>query len=1808
VSTGQGVLGAAKSLAQAFGADNAPAEALGNLQTQLGTFMSPERQAEQKRRVALEKEAAKSGSVLNELATGVGGVAEAPIQSTAQGIGSSIPTVLLGMGAGAAGAALGAPLALAAGIGIAAKYLIGALQGAGEVKGSIYDTVYNGLREQGVSKEEAKKQALGAQEYTGGNWGTIAAAAGIGGIAGGTGVESELLKRFSKPVAVQAAKELAEKAAAKEAAKSGTRKTVEAMLKEAVPEGIQGGQEQYAQNVAQTRAGMETPAMQGVLGAAARDAAMGALTAGAAHNISSTPATPEPKTPPPPATQPSVVTPEAPTTPTEYADLAKELAQLRATEQTPEVKARAALIADLLKDQDVAAIEAARKQKEQAAVDTEKAQTSAFAEPTQMEMREALPREAIIPPTDLFGNPLEAAPDEAAPRVSDLYGGTNLTTEDLRDAGLAPSPQDLEAAGQQTLNLTGALTMDDIKALNVPMGTGVTSWVNKNVVGKTQEEVQAMVDKDPTLVTQKGERAKVLKELLAPQPAKFEETTDGQTPATSPAVQPRSKPRTGKPSVGVSGEPAAPVVSKPQSRVSRTPGKPAAPVGLGLVSSEQPAGAGVTSERAQSPAVTNPAPVPNVAVETAEEEAARKAEAEAVRKALATPPKKPAPPPAAPAPVTKTAPPEAGLPRYDVTAAQTEQGLANPFDMIAQYKKRKDEAEAGRESVATAKGQSLEALKKSIASAKGPLGHALRRMVKSGKVKLEETHPSGRPVGGYYDGSTVTLYANGIPEGKILPVALHEVAAHMGMAKMLGQEMYNNVGDRIMEWAQKGDGSFESKIAQLAYKRIPIRDMKRGPEVFQDELIAYFIEEMAKAEANGELPKSGTIRTLWNRIRAALAKAFGKELKADINPAELTAEDIYAMAHAAFVEESKTGPVQGEEKALTSIDPELEAQAEGLVPKKKNLIASIKSAGASVIDKESGISIATKIRTRLTDQMATVEQRLISKYDQGITDELGKTMPTVVARQAQDVDKLMQAFYEEGAMTVDPKTRMLYVEEGKTAPNDVFPIIQEMAKQEGMDFEHAFAYASTVLEGMRLNDLVKSNHNGQTDTLIHWRTPDGKVDQAKINKAVAAYNANPMYKQLADIMDAPRIHMINQLEAAGRLTPEQAKVWREVSNYVPFDRIEDFDKTFSGNKRVTTRGLASLGQLPVLKGSEVRAVGNVFENYFKTMRWMGSQLAKQNANSYMMDAMVSAGFAKKLHDKNQSRTGNIVTVYVKGEPTPYEVASKWDQVAFLEDNGPIPKWVRFFGEAANITRTAVTGNPVFAAGQVALDIQGAMVFSGVKHPLAFITASIGNFGTLAWHETSNVFKTILGKEASPHQIETEMRKLGLSGSVDYSVADPAIEELIRQGVRQRTKLGSTTLGAIIHGLEQITHSSDLAIRKALFDDEMKASNDLLRASTKARELINFRRRGSSQLMQHLTVMVPFLNAAAQSSDIVYRSVMSQADPSGLEHKAARAQFKKNAMMYAGVALLYTCMRSGDDDYEKMDRRKRDGNWILPNHVAIPIRGDMAVLKVAIENGMDYWRRHGTKEELEAGEAIKTTLAYAFEQYVGRITPIPSAIKPLLENFTNFSFMTGRAQVGTYQQTKPKHLQEASNTSEMSKAIAEFVYKEFKGMEVSPVHIDNVLRGWLGTSAASATMLVDAMINPNKPDRPLHKMAVIGAFAWDETQLVNSKNEFYDLQAKVLPPVRVLNELKGIDLNKAREYAQEHKTELLLASTVNQTLKQLSEVRKARKFLESERGAIRFPDHEERDAKLAELIKREDKITSYVRGLRHKVGI
>jgi len=263
-SFGIGAAGSTKALTDVAGAENIVSSSLGKGVESLQQSMTPERQAEMQRQAARMKAAEESGSILQEIKAGALNVAEAPLQSAAQAIGSFVP-YLPAMFAAPAAAAMrltaGSQAAIRA-VAQQAPKVIGTAQGAGAVKGSIYDGVLRAEVEAGVDPEVAKQKADAAQSYFGDNFDQIALGAGLGLAAGSTGVE-----KFLTP------------AGRAGAAPGVGRRVLGATVAESLPEAAQGGQERVAENVALQRAGYDVDTFKGVAGAATQEALTGALGA-----------------------------------------------------------------------------------------------------------------------------------------------------------------------------------------------------------------------------------------------------------------------------------------------------------------------------------------------------------------------------------------------------------------------------------------------------------------------------------------------------------------------------------------------------------------------------------------------------------------------------------------------------------------------------------------------------------------------------------------------------------------------------------------------------------------------------------------------------------------------------------------------------------------------------------------------------------------------------------------------------------------------------------------------------------------------------------------------------------------------------------------------------------------------------------------------------------------------------------------------------------------------------------------------------------------------------------------------------------------------------------------------------------------------------------------------------------------------------------------------------------------------------------------------------------------------------------------
>jgi hypothetical protein len=1030
----------------------------------------------------------------------------------------------------------------------------------------------------------------------------------------------------------------------------------------------------------------------------------------------------------------------------------------------------------------------------------------------------------------------------------------------------------------------------------------------------------------------------------------------------------------------------------------------------------------------------------------------------------------------------------------------------------------------------------------------------------------------------------------GMSENKTLEVISHELGhAIQNIAyDNAPQETKDAIKTEYEQWLASTKGKTGRELIQMLRNRetadtqmLSVRENQPASELrpYWTSFNEWFADNVSRWASTNEKPLSVTEKffsKVAQMMRDLVAVVTGRKYP----PAKTVADFLNKMGpdDAKLWLTGKDDVVQPSTRAEFSINPSTEALIDSMGP----LDRDAKSTLTKWVDQaksEPDIGYVTKFRTQVTDTAATIEKRLSDKFDGAVRDSMGNLNPMGLYRQAQDYTKMLLEYFQTGTLYKEPATGLWKsgVGTGVRPPAEVYALLDKYAEKNGYSRDRATQIASRVLEGVRLNEMRASNKSGLTNFRLH-------LNDAQIDQLLKEYNADPDLKEMSKLMDEARIAMVNNLVKVGRLSAEQGKEWREVVGYVPFDRIEDFATKYSSAKKISGKGISQLGKLPELIGSDVRPVGNVFDNYINTLGWMVGQTMKTDATVQTLKSLQDLGFAKKLGNTSQGNP-NVVSGYVDGELNYWSVPSKYDVLAFKDLNPPKAGWLRAMGAFSNVLRKTVTILPPFALKQVTDDVQRAILTSGVRNPGALIWMSLTNFPKLALAELRGI----------QHPIVKDFGRLGLTGEYDFEAGKPASSLLKDLGYKKRGKFEE-----LVHRLDGITRASDLAVRKAIYDQTLKETqgNELL-AQTRAREFINFRRRGANDFVGAMVTTIPFFNAYIQGMDVLYRAASGKDSSSSVDRAQARQLFWSRASTVMMLSSLYALgMDDEDEDYKEMDLRTRDSNWILPGGYKLPVPGELgAIFKVIPERIVEYMKRQGTPEEQTAFEAMRTTLAYMYEQYLGRAVPVPQAIKPVLEAWANKSFLTGRDLEGYHHRAMDPSMRMTEQTSELAKAISKFSRDQI-GVEVSPIMIDNAMRGYFGSTAAITTMVTDSLLNPTRVDRPLHKYALLSNYMYDPVG-TRRMTEFYEEREKVGKANTTLNELMKTDLDRAEKYAEAHADELQLEGLINSTLEQLERTRAYRKWLNSAEGAADM-SKEDREAELKELKQAELEYVQWVR--------
>jgi hypothetical protein len=244
----------------------------------------------------------------------------------------------------------------------------------------------------------------------------------------------------------------------------------------------------------------------------------------------------------------------------------------------------------------------------------------------------------------------------------------------------------------------------------------------------------------------------------------------------------------------------------------------------------------------------------------------------------------------------------------------------------------------------------------------------------------------------------------------------------------------------------------------------------------------------------------------------------------------------------------------------------------------------------------------------------------------------------------------------------------------------------------------------------------------------------------------------------------------------------------------------------------------------------------------------------------------------------------------------------------------------------------------------------------------------------------------------------------------------------------------------------------------------------------------------------LVKTVPFLNAYAQSIDVLFNALVG-GGLRGKDRTAALKQLAITGSLLAGTAILYTMLVGDDEDYQKLDDQTKVRNIIIPGtDVILPMNTSAAFFFKAIpELITNKIINEGTKNEIDAARMRTALKESAIDLLLGP-TPIPSAVKPVIEISLDYNFFTSRSITPRGMENLDAYQQYDMRTSEAAKLLSGLTGTEANRL-LNPMEADHLIRSIFGTAGAMVAWSSNVIGEGSayRPEMTIKEMPVVGAF-------------------------------------------------------------------------------------------------------------------
>jgi len=576
----------------------------------------------------------------------------------------------------------------------------------------------------------------------------------------------------------------------------------------------------------------------------------------------------------------------------------------------------------------------------------------------------------------------------------------------------------------------------------------------------------------------------------------------------------------------------------------------------------------------------------------------------------------------------------------------------------------------------------------------------------------------------------------------------------------------------------------------------------------------------------------------------------------------------------------------------------------------------------------------------------------------------------------------------------------------------------------------------------------------------------------QIRSVLDKWDYNPVVKETHRKLIQYNNALLTLLEDAGILSPaDVAKLRRKYPHYVPFMRYFDDDGVagFREGGYGAAKAFANITS-PLKRMSEEgssRALINPIESMVKNTFLVMNAAAKNKVGLQLVNLtrIEGSGAWVEIVPGRKSVREHVIDVFVNGRKQAVKVRDPdlYDAMLSL-DYESTNSLIKFLGGVAGVLRAGATLTPEFIVRNMFRDVMSAMTNS-VQYgfnPLDFFR---GFFHVVTRSEVFDQFINSGGAMGTLMSLDRDANREALKAVFRLSLRDKAMNVVTSPKELAKYLSGYKLVSGTVNLLRKGAEISELSTKVGAFAKVLKKTGDPYEAAYTARDLMDFNRAGSS--IRQANRAIAFMNAALQGTDKMVRSFLQ--NPASFMVRAF------TTLVLPAVAIYYWNRFNLSDEeralYENIPQWQKDTFFVI----GIPGTGEFVRIPKPFEAGALF--ATSTERMLRWLEEHDPD---AFNQYgqtvLEAFTPpmLFSALTPLLEAITNYSFFRKSPIVPAGEQNYEKVDQYGVYTSELAKEIAQFMASIGLGETnaASPRIIDNTIRGYTAGLGQYAVDIID----------------------------------------------------------------------------------------------------------------------------------------